>query len=210
MIPWLAIGCASDPGEASFLRLRGAVAPEVSLQGSDAEAVVVWVTAVDRELCVEVDVPSFAPTLFAYEVEIDAPPSLEGDPCVPRPTDLVASGPAAWGVLALVDPEPGAAWEVTADPTTLLAWFAGSGSASIGDVLHARGGRIAAAAPGFALGVADVDGADGFGVPYCRFEGLVEGLTLYEDHGVGCGGWSPVAPAGARTEFQGIDLVPPG
>lgn len=207
MIAWL-LGCAPAPGDADFLRLRGSVSADVAIDGDDTEAIVAWVTAVDGELCVEIDLPRFVPSLFAYEVEIDGPPALDGSPCVPWPADLDPPGPAAFGVLALVDPEPRAGWEVSADPTTLLGWFAGSG-APLTEVVRASGGRIAAVASRFALAVDGADPPGPFGASYCRFDGLIAGLTLYEDQGTACDGWSPVAPAGERTEYQGIDLVPP-
>lgn len=188
------------------MRLRGAVAPQVSIDGDDAGARVVWVTAVAGELCVEVDAPLFAPGVGAYQADIEGPPSADGDPCVPVPADLGTSEPTAWGVLVLVDPDDGQPIDVTADPTTLLGWFAAP-SDPLAAAVRVTDGRLAAAATGFALIVHGADGPPApFGAPWCRFDGGLPGLTLYEDRAEGCGGWVAAAPAGAHTEYQGVDL----
>jgi hypothetical protein len=193
----------SDPG---YLRLRGGVASDVALEGDDAGAVVVWVTAVDGETCVEVDELTFVPHLLAYEVEISGPPRLDGEPCVPTPADWGDPLPFAVGALALVDPERGRTVEVTADPLSLLGWFAGE-AVSLGELLAVDGGRVAAVALEHAL-MATTE-APSVGTPYCRFERGIPGLVLYDDRGSGCGGWVPLAEPGERTEFQGVDLSAP-
>lgn len=202
-----AAACAPPVDTGSFLRLRGAVGPSVEIDGDDAAARVVWVTAVTRDLCVEVDAPPFAPTVGAYQADIEGPPTANGDPCVPVPADLGTSEPTAWGVLVLVDPDDGQSVDVTADPTTLLRWFADP-STPLGAAVRVSGGHLAASAAGFALIVHGADDAPPapFGAAWCRFDGGLPGLTLYEDRADGCGGWVPAAPAGAHTEYQGVDL----
>ena len=206
MILLLPLGCAPSLGDTSFLRLRGAVSSDIHLDGDDAEIALVWATAVAGELCVEVDPLPFTPGLFSYEVEIEGPPTLDGSPCVPQPIDLQIQAPIGWGILTLIDPDVSSMAEVSADPGALLEWFAGDPGV-ISDVIRVQQGRLAAATTAFALMV-DAGGGPPGGA-YCRFDQLIEGLTLYQDRGLSCGGWVPAAPAGDRTEFQGIDLVPP-
>ncbi|MBX2798008.1 MAG: hypothetical protein KTR31_10075 [Myxococcales bacterium] len=190
----------------TFLRLRGAVDPELQIEGGDAEAAVVWVTAVQGELCVETSVPPFVPQLLTYELEVLGPPALAADLCVPRPPDFDPSTPVAFGVVLLVDPDPGASWDVGADPGRLLGWFADA-QPSLTDTVSVTNGKLVAAAERFALMVDGSTGRAAFSDAYCRFDELVSGLTLYRDRSLDCGGWQPAASAGRRTEFQGVDLV---
>ena len=206
MIAWW-IGCAPDLDQGSFLTLRGDVSADVDLDGDDAEAKLIWATAVDGELCVELDELTFVPNLFSYEARLAGPPPLDGSPCVPQPVDLDPAATVGFGLLALIDPDRDASAQIRVDPGSLLAWFAGDPLPLI-EVIRVDAGRLAAATRSFAL---IVDGPDTplFGEPYCRFDQVSEGLTLYQDRGLDCGGWVPVAPAGVRTEYQGVDLVAP-
>ncbi|MEQ1570498.1 MAG: hypothetical protein ABMA64_33005 [Myxococcota bacterium] len=204
---WLALaglgGCAVPPStDATYLRLRGAVADDVRLTGDDAEVVVAWVTAADGEVCLDVEVLPFVPHLFGYEAEVNGPPDLDGEPCVPGPADA-GPGPFAVGLLALLDPDPRSQVTLSADPVGLLEWFGGGGGAP---QLVASGGAVAAVADGFALMVSTGAAPTG---SLCRLDAAVEGLALYDDRGTGCGGWAPLAAAGERTEIQGVDLVRP-
>lgn len=203
ILGWLA--CAAAPStNAGFVRISGDVDPAVVLDGGDEVLDLVWVTSAGGETCVEVAPLVIEPALFAYQVEVDGPPALTGDPCVPS---TAGEGALGLGLLALLDPDPNGRVEVTADPSTLLDWFAGSG-APLADVLVTSGGRLAAASS-VALIVAD----EGM-VPdpaLCKFAQIVPGLTLYKDRpGAIClEEWVPLSAPGERTEFQGIDLTPP-
>lgn len=198
-------GCADSPSGDSFLTLRGAVDAEVVVEGDDARAVIVWVTAVDGELCLEpIDVP-FRPYLLQYEVIIDGPPSLAGQPCVPAPTGLQRAR-LAWGALVLVDPDRPAPTQIEADPSALLGWFAGEPS-TLGEILVARDAVIAAVAERFALIVSAREGD--YTDRWCRFGAVLPGLAPYVDRGSDCDGWEPLAEPGVYTELQGIDLSTP-
>jgi hypothetical protein len=201
------VGCAvTPPDDPGYLRLAGSVAPDVTLDGDDAGAVLVWATVASGETCVEVDPLRFVPHLLSYEAEVDGPPALDGDPCVPTPAAFGDPGPFAAGLLVLVDPDQGQPLSVRADPVSLLDWFA-TGAGSPGALLTAERGRVAAVAGGYTLMVA----RDGLAVgpEYCRLDDVVPGLVLYDDRGVDCGGWAPLAEPGERTEYQGVDLEAP-
>jgi len=47
------------------------------------------------------------------------------------------------------------------------------------------------------------------GDAYCRLDGVIPGLVLYDDRGTDCGGWVPLSTPGQRTEYQGVELVEP-
>lgn len=205
MIVSLWSACAQQlPGE-PYLTLRGEIDADVAVQGDDAEATIVWVTAVDGELCLESTIVPFKPYLLQYEATISGPPPLEGQPCVVAPSDL-AEVRAAWGVLTLVDPDPREQPQLEADPSALLAWFAGE-EPELGPLLVADGGKIAAVARQFILVVSA--GPRPLGDRWCRFGEMIEGLVLYVDRGVDCDGWEPVSEPGVRTEIQGVDLQTP-
>lgn len=196
--------CVDPLAQPAFLAVGGEVGPDVVLEGDDAVLQLVWLTSVGGETCVEIDSLDIVPSLLTYRVEIAGPPTLDGDICVPL---SIGEGALGVGALVLVDPDPKATAELTADPSSLLGWFAGTEDGSIATVVQVGNGRIAAVATGMALIV--TDGALAVDEEYCRFDAAVSGLTLYDDRGTTCGGWVPLAEAGERTEFQGIDLVAP-
>jgi len=44
--------------------------------------------------------------------------------------------------------------------------------------------------------------------PWCGFDRVVAGLTLYERPEAPCDSWRPMAAPGERTEFQGVPMTP--
>lgn len=200
---WFA--CAQQlPGE-PYLTLRGEIDPDVVVEGDDAEATIVWVTAVDGELCLEPVVIPFEPYLLQYEATVSGPPPLEGQPCIVAPSDL-AEVRAAWGVLVLVDPDLREQPRLEADPSALLAWFAGE-EPELGHLLVVEGGVLVAVASRFALVVSAE--AWSSSERWCRFGAVLEGLAPYVDRGIDCDGWEPVSEPGVHTEVQGVDLQTP-
>jgi hypothetical protein len=194
--------CAPEPEGQPFLRLRGEVDPEVVIDGEEAVAQVLWVTAVDGELCVEVDPVPFYPYLLQYEAIVEAPPSLDGEPCVPAPPGLEQAR-TGWGLLVVASPSARGELQITADPSGLLGWFAGSGE-PLGPLLVAEEGRVAASASRVVL-IVDASEAPLSG-EWCRFGALVPGLAPYIDRGLSCDGWEPIAEPGVHSEVQGVDL----
>jgi hypothetical protein len=204
LLGWL--GCASSYGTAPYVVLRGTVDPAVVIDGNDAVMRAVWAVSTGDTLCVESEELDLVPYVTEFEVAIHGPPlGVDGDSCVAAPPDL-GPDPVGFGVLTLVDPDGGEPPEVTASPQLLLEWFSGAPT-GLDQVIVVQHGRLAAAMRSHVFIVHQ--GAGAFGDVYCRFDAVLDGLTLYEDAGLSCGGWIPVDPPGVRTEIQGLALVPP-
>lgn len=200
----LFLACASaalDPGVA--FQLSGPVDGGVALDGDTSVGEIAWVWLQDGDVCARGDAVGFEPDVWRYAMIVEGPPDVDGGTCVPGPPELAGVGLVALGTPILLDGDADVASSI--DPRGLLDWLAGI--SPLEGSLGATGGRVAAVASGHLLAVtAD---AEAWPDAFCRFDGLVPGLTLYADGGTGCAGWQPLAPPGTRTEFQGVALVPP-
>lgn len=191
----------------------------MKVSGSRTRGAVAWSWVVDGVLDGKVTEAPFEPLVYRYSLEIDPPPSPD-DGTDPVPTDLGADGIAlAVGWPLLVEPATDAFPALEVDADALMDWAAGARSDPSGVVTSTDGARVAAGTTDHVLVLLSAEDEDvgrlataptwDPGSSLCRFDGAVVGLTLYRSAGVGCFGWEALAPAGSRTEFQGIPVAPP-
>ncbi|MCA9491766.1 MAG: hypothetical protein KC621_17665, partial [Myxococcales bacterium] len=117
----------------------------------------------------------------------------------------------------LAEPDGDGEIELSVDAGGLVDWVAGARPDPAG-LVTVGGGTLAAGTTEHVLvllsaddpGVGRLATAPTWepGTELCRLDGVVTGLTLYRSAGLGCFGWEPLAPAGSRTEFQGIPMGP--
>lgn len=213
----MTVACTTpSPDEAlpPYLRLAGPVDATVAADGTRTRAAIAWVWVVDGRLGAEVQTVPLEPRLTGYVLEVDGPPTPWGGQ--PAPEGLAAAPPLAWGVPLLVEPTAGAPLFLRADAPALLDWVAGLGPRD-GTVWvePPSAGAVVAYPPGALLAAMGAEGASRLvdtgwatGGPWCAFDEVVAGLTLYETGEAPCATWRPLAAPGEHTEFQGLRMVP--
>lgn len=197
-------GCGAAPLQPAdpfgpFVVLAGPVEGGVTLT-EHTRAAVAWMGWTEGRLGVAVE--EVAAQLHPSGVAI----TLTGPPSVP----LVAgagdpppvSEPVAWGLPLLVEVAQGQEVVATVDGSALLDWARDDGALG-GISLDA--GVVTAFAGSTLIAVAGSAPEWPQQGPWCRLSALQPGLVVYRAVGSGCGGWQPVAPAGSRTEIQGIE-----
>lgn len=197
-------------GGAAF-RLSGEVAPGVRVSGTETRAAIAYAWSAGDVGGVVADEARFEARIWSYAMDVAPPPEpVDGGP---QDAALRLAAPSALlvGLPFLYEPDgTDLAPEFEVDPSALLAR---AGGAAVVPVRATRGARIAAFAEDHLLGAyageAPTLGEDPAFAGSCALEAWVAGLTLYRHESDGCGGLQPLAPAGARLEFQGVRMVAP-
>jgi hypothetical protein len=197
--------------------LAGSVQEGVDLSGVRTRGAIAWVMVVPGEsLSGVVTTAPLEPRLFSYALAVRGPP--------PAPhtatsrgelPDGLQSDEAAmlFGLPFLYEGDDVVPPTLQVEPSILMDWILGDADTLDGFVTN-RHAEVAAVARDHVLMALATDGEVALaslpswtpGGPACRVDGMVPGLTLYRQEGSACGSWRALAPAGERTEFQGVDM----
>lgn len=204
-----------DDDGGPFVRIVGPVSPEVEATGERTRGAIAWAWVVDGQVGGAVQWVPFEPRVLAYALDVGVPPPAVVDG--PAPDGLTGLPALLWGVPILVEPSSDAPLVASVDPVGLIEWAAGHRGREGLVALHPPdGGQVVATTPDYLLAAMEATGdtrlsADPAWVqagPWCAFDQVVAGLTLYDAEPSACGSWNPLASPGERTEFQGVAMEP--
>ena len=213
LLTFVACDSSAEPAEA-FVRLSGPVDPSIEATGVHTFGAIAWTWVINEKTGSALSPIPFEARFQSYALDIYGPPSPEIE-SAQQPDTTPA---LVWGLPVLIEADEDTPWQGVVDGDALLGWMAGHHDdlAPTIDWVPGREAKVVAFAEGFLFigmdtrGATDLQDAAGWTVegPYCTFDQVVAGLTLYEKAHNSCGGWRPLAAPGARTEFQGIPMVP--
>ena len=208
------LGRGEDLG--AYVVISGPVDPAVAIGGGRTGARIAWAWLAGGELSSLVTEVPFEPRVYSYALSVEVPPDPD-EATVALASDQGEPGlTLLFGVPLLVEPDGRGAPVVAVDPERLLEWVSGA-SPTLAEAFTTSGGAVAAVTPDHLLVLVSAQSGSGRlatapewqpEAELCRVDAALAGLTLYRSVGVGCSGWDPLAPAGRRTEFQGVAMGP--
>ncbi len=198
---------ANYDGGSAFV-LSGEVSPTVVIDPEDdVMGAILWAWSLDGATGVSIEPVPTEIRLFRYSLEVPPPPvPLAASQGLPDAWPGLAELDLLVGVPVLLAAPPGADVTVSVRADGVFDW--------VGDNTSLEA-QLAAVAPGHLLVVYDADvtssrlGEAPEWSGHCALDDAVAGFTLYRRDALGCGGWSPLAEPGSRTEFQGVGMTPP-
>ena len=200
-------GCSSSVIDLSwqddaFFQISGEVDPELVIDESEIYGAIVWIWSDEDVWRGQVERTSFEARLLSYRMGIPGPPSADTYSYTNALTDELQGFSLLVGVPIVYQGLSPTTSAFEIDPAMLWSWL--STSTGLEQAIRLENAHIIGTPSQYVVLTTGTPEGD---AP-CGFEQVGSGLTLYRADGEGCERWRPLADAGTRTEFQGVDLWP--